>query len=50
MLLMATADGIPGVATTGLEFHDFLDRLVVEIKEKGYSPVIRYVTGRKSLA
>ncbi|KAF7589917.1 hypothetical protein BBP40_003535 [Aspergillus hancockii] len=34
-------DGIPGVAKTPEEYHDFLDRLVVWMKKDGYVPELR---------
>ncbi|KAE8408442.1 S-adenosyl-L-methionine-dependent methyltransferase [Aspergillus pseudonomiae] len=40
-------EGIPGVAKTPEEYFAFLDRLVVEMKEKGYVPELRMVSGRK---
>ncbi|GAB1205301.1 hypothetical protein APSETT445_003974 [Aspergillus pseudonomiae] len=41
-------EGIPGVAKTPEEYFAFLDRLVVEMKEKGYVPELRMVSGRKA--
>jgi hypothetical protein len=40
-------EGIPGVAKTPKELHDFLDKLNVEIKEHGYMPKINFVVGQK---
>ncbi|KAL2265887.1 hypothetical protein VTJ83DRAFT_6987 [Remersonia thermophila] len=41
--------GIPGVAASAREFHEFLDRLEVEIKTYGYQPKLNFVYGRKPL-
>ncbi|KAI9785431.1 MAG: hypothetical protein M1816_000400 [Peltula sp. TS41687] len=43
-----TEDGIPGVAQTAVEYHAFLDRLVLELKEYGYTPKLKWICGRKS--
>lgn len=40
-------EGIPGVANTPEELHDFLDKLNVEIKKHGYVPKINFVIGQK---
>lgn len=40
-------EGIPGVARTPQELHDFLDKLNIEIKEHGYMPKVNFVIGRK---
>jgi hypothetical protein len=40
-------DGIPGVAKTPQEFHDFLDRLEVEIKKYGFQPKLNFVFAQK---
>lgn len=40
-------DGIPGVAKTPQEFHDFLDRLELEIKEFGYQPKLNFIFAQK---
>jgi hypothetical protein len=44
-----TGGGIPGVAANAREFHEFLDRLEVEIKTYGYQPKLNFVYGRKPL-
>lgn len=41
-------DGIPGVAKTAQEFHDFLDRLEIEIKKYGYQPKLNFVFAQKA--
>ncbi|THC97375.1 hypothetical protein EYZ11_003148 [Aspergillus tanneri] len=41
------ADGIPGVARTPDEYIAWLDELVVEMKEIGYTPKVRWLTARK---
>ncbi|PLB49843.1 putative methyltransferase [Aspergillus steynii IBT 23096] len=41
------ADGIPGVAQSPEEYLAWLDELVVEMKEIGYTPNLRWVTARK---
>ncbi|KAI9753505.1 MAG: hypothetical protein M4579_005137 [Chaenotheca gracillima] len=42
--------GIPGVAQDAAEYHEFLDRLVVEMKTVGYTPKLKWVRARKPLA
>ncbi|KAH8600027.1 putative methyltransferase [Bisporella sp. PMI_857] len=46
---MKAEDGIPGVAKTAEEYFSWLERLVVEMKTKGYTPKVKWVTGRKPL-
>ncbi|KAL8736868.1 MAG: hypothetical protein Q9181_002259 [Wetmoreana brouardii] len=43
------SDGIPGVAKTPSEFHQFLDRLEIEIKTHGYQPKLNFVYAQKAL-
>lgn len=43
-----STDGIPGVAKTRDEFHQFLDRLEVEIKTHGYQPKLNFVCAQKA--
>ena len=38
-----STDGIPYVAKTPQEFHDFLNRLEVGIKKYGYQPKLNFV-------
>ena len=45
--LTETGDGIPGVAKTPEEFMVFLDELVAEAKEIGYTPKFKWITARK---
>ncbi|WEW56947.1 hypothetical protein PRK78_002406 [Emydomyces testavorans] len=40
-------EGIPGVAKTAEEYHTFLDSLVEEFKQKGYSPTLKMISARK---
>ncbi|KAL8834779.1 MAG: hypothetical protein Q9176_007297 [Flavoplaca citrina] len=42
-------DGIPGVAKTPHDFHQFLDRLEVEIKMHGYQPKLNFVYAQKAV-
>lgn len=46
-IFCSSEDGIPDVAKTAEEYHDFLDRLVVELKMLGYTPKIKWIIGRK---
>jgi len=41
------AGGIPDVAADAAAFHDFLDKLEVEIKTYGYQPKLNFVYGTK---
>lgn len=41
------AGGVPGVATTADEFHDFLDDLRGELLEYGVAPQLNFVVGQK---
>lgn len=43
-----STDGIPGVAKTSQEFHDFLDRLKIEIQTYGFQPKLNFVFGQKT--
>ncbi|OJJ78515.1 class I SAM-dependent methyltransferase [Aspergillus glaucus CBS 516.65] len=42
------AEGIPGVAQTTEEYLSWLDELVKEMKQIGYTPKIRWLTARKA--
>ncbi|KAH1306348.1 hypothetical protein KXX11_008037 [Aspergillus fumigatus] len=41
------AEGIPGVARTPDEYLAWLDELVAEMKQIGYTPKVRWLTARK---
>jgi len=42
-----SSDGLPGVAKTPDEYMVFMDDLVKEMKEIGYTPIIKWLTARK---
>ena len=47
MLTIDAGEGIPGVAKTPKEYMTFLDELVKEMKQIGYTPKIKWLTAVK---
>ncbi len=46
-LTIDTGEGVPGVAKTPEEYMTFLDELVKEMKQIGYTPKLKWLTAVK---